>query len=737
MKYLCVFVSLFSVSLFAAPPLNFERDVLPSLEKSCFKCHSYKTKKPKAKLRVDRAEDMLKFEGFIVPGKPEKSSLFTLVDLPQGHDDIMPPTDKAPAFGEKEKAKLKLWIEQGAHFGDWKEFTPDENKKVSSGLSSQKVKVDMDTASSEIDKLVAQNLIKNKMKANPAADDASYLRRIYLAIVGRIPTVQETRSFLNSQNPDKRKILVETLQNSEGYVSNMFNYWANILRVQSNQEGNIQGAWIQYLKKSLRENTPYDKWVKEMVTAEGATWQNPAIGFLRRDSRNRLAGYEALTGVFLGKQIGCAQCHDHPYDTTTRRDYFEMYGYYASAHPYFPQERTLNKLNGRAINKEISELHSSMRLKKAKYGKDTRDIWLTGYLTIKKLGQRITSQTNSRMSKLPKDYQYDDGKPGKHLEPDVLFGEIRPLKKDEKPMLVFGEWLTSPENLKFTYVIVNRLWHRTMGASLLGQLSNIKEVKNSLNPELVDYLAKLMVSLDYDTKAFERIIFNSKIYQRMATKEDTATKQKAFTGPVLRRMTAEQLWDSAMTLVKVDLDANLGPKTPDFSFYNDVMNAASREEFWSIVIAHAKETRPSKNRHKMNMMVRKLAESGVDPSQFKRASEIKQPAPAGHFLKQFGQADRETVEDQWINPTIPQSLTLLNGKLFDFIKKDTSTVSIAMAKETTPEKKIETIYEAILSKRPSQGDVQKTLASIKEGNQYDYSALMWALLNTKQFLFIK
>ena len=737
MKYLCVLASLFTVTVSAAPPLNFERDVLPALEKSCFKCHSYKTKKPKAKLRVDRKGDMIEFDDLIVAGKPEKSSLYTLAALPKGHDDVMPPTDKAPALEKKDLANIKLWIEQGAHFGDWKEYVPNEDKKLSSGLSSAKVKIDLDTASAEIDKLVAKNLIKNKLKANLPIDEETYLRRIYLTVIGRIPTLKETRDYLNSPAPNKRKKLVEKLQKSEGYVSNMFNYWANILRVQSNQEGNTRGAWVEYLKSSLRKNTPYDQWVKEMVTSEGATWENPAIGFMRRDARNRLAGYEALTGIFLGKQIGCAQCHDHPYDTTTRRDYFEMYGYYATSHPYFPQEKVLKNLKGKAISKEVTELHSSMRKKQPKYGKETRNIWLTGYLTMKKLRERITSHDNYRMSKLPTDYQYDDGKPKQNIKPDVLFGEIKALEKGEKPIRVFGDWLTSPENLKFTYVVANRLWHRTMGGSLLGQLTDIQEIENSKNPELIEYLAKLMVSLNYDMQAFEKVIFNSKIYQRMASPEDVAAKQKAFTGPILRRMTAEQLWDSKMTLVKHNIDDGLGPKKPDFTFYNNAMNATSSENFWKIIIEEARKSNPSKNRYKMNMMKRKLAETGVDPSQFKRASEIKQPAPAGHFLKQFGQADRETVEDQWINPTIPQSLTMLNGQLFNFVVKESSPVSENIKNEPNPEGKVSAIFETVMNKKPSEDEVQKTLSAIRNGDKYDYKALVWALVNTRQFIFIK
>ncbi|MCM8530741.1 MAG: DUF1549 domain-containing protein, partial [Lentisphaeraceae bacterium] len=307
MKSVCVLIlfSCLSLSSQAAAPLNFERDILPTLRESCFKCHKGGKKKPKAGLRLDHAEEIKNFENLIVPGYPEKSSLYELIALPKGHDDIMPPEGKAPVVNKKNVAKVKLWIEQGAHFANWREHKENVKVKLTSGLGKKTIETDIQKASTKIDQLVQSILKKNKLSYNSSISDEVFLRRVSLNIIGRIPNLSETNKFLKDPSKNKRLNLVRTLQSSEGYISHNFNYWADVLRAQTIQEGNAEDNWLLFIKDSIRQNKPYDKWVNEMVSANGTFWENQAIGFYRRDANNRLAGYEALTGVFLGKQIGC------------------------------------------------------------------------------------------------------------------------------------------------------------------------------------------------------------------------------------------------------------------------------------------------------------------------------------------------------------------------------------------------------------------------------------------------
>ncbi len=190
-------------------------------------------------------------------------------------------------------------------------------KKMVSGLGKKKLASEIKAAAAELDAEVENALEKRGLKRNPEIDDATFLRRAYLELAGRNPSVSEAERFLKADSPDKRAILVEFLSDSDAYVSRHFNYWVKVLRGSTKQGGNEQDAWFHYLKKSIAENTRYDEWTREMMTAEGRMWDNPAIGFYQRDAKNRLAGYEAMTNVFLGTDIGCAQCHDHPTEPTS------------------------------------------------------------------------------------------------------------------------------------------------------------------------------------------------------------------------------------------------------------------------------------------------------------------------------------------------------------------------------------------------------------------------------------
>ena len=169
-----------------------------------------------------------------------------------------------------------------------------------------------------IDNLIANGLRKKNMKANPPIADEVFVRRIYLDVTGTIPTAQQARSFVKSNDANKREKLIDQLLNSPGYASHNYNYWANVMRVVDAPNGNTYlRPYIEWLKNNLRQNRPFDVWVREMMTAEGKVWENPATGYLLRDTNMPLDNMSNTTRIFLGTQIGCAQCHDHPFDTWT------------------------------------------------------------------------------------------------------------------------------------------------------------------------------------------------------------------------------------------------------------------------------------------------------------------------------------------------------------------------------------------------------------------------------------
>ena len=155
--------------------------------------------------------------------------------------------------------------------------------------------------------------------------DEVFLRRVYLDVAGRIPTLVEANEFLASEDPRRREDLIDKLLSSPDYVSNMYNFWADTLRLVERPQTNIVAdPFLGYIKDSIRTNKKYDQWVYEMLTANGKTWENPAVGFQLRDDGMPLPYIDNTVRVFLGTQIGCAQCHDHPFDNWTQYQFYEL-----------------------------------------------------------------------------------------------------------------------------------------------------------------------------------------------------------------------------------------------------------------------------------------------------------------------------------------------------------------------------------------------------------------------------
>ena len=196
-------------------------------------------------------------------------------------------------------------------------------------LDARSAPVSSDEAAAKIDQLIAAKLVENKLTPNPVTPDDVFVRRLYLDLTGRIPTKRETLNFLESNDPDKRAALVDSLIGSDGYVSHFYNYFSNLLRTRTSISGNGQSvgaghAYEGWIKDAIRGNKPYDDFVRELVTASGASWENPATGYYLRDYGMPLDNLAITTQVFLGTQIVCAQCHDHPFDSWTQMDYYHL-----------------------------------------------------------------------------------------------------------------------------------------------------------------------------------------------------------------------------------------------------------------------------------------------------------------------------------------------------------------------------------------------------------------------------
>ena len=187
----------------------------------------------------------------------------------------------------------------------------------------QAAPVDTTSASKQVDALLAKSWQKHQLKPNAPVDDATFLRRVYLTVVGRIPSLDEARAFHACQMPDKRAKLIDSLLASEGYVQNFFNYWADVLRAQSQGVAGSTTSqnYLNYIRAALRENKSWDQIARELVSSEGSCFDTGAIGYYMRDRGMPLDNLSNTTRIFLGTRMECAQCHDHPFDKWTQKQF--------------------------------------------------------------------------------------------------------------------------------------------------------------------------------------------------------------------------------------------------------------------------------------------------------------------------------------------------------------------------------------------------------------------------------
>ena len=483
--------------------------------------------------------------------------------------------------------------------------------------------------SQKIDQLLSKDWEKAGLKANPPANDEVLVRRLYLDIAGRIPTLEEAQAYISSEDPQKRSKLIDTLLASDGYTSHMFNYWADVLRLTDNVKGRITAeAYEEWLKKQVKENVPYDKFVKNLLTTDGGVWDSGSIGFWQRDE-NKLDHLAYTVQVFLGTSIVCAQCHNHPFDKWSQMDYYHLaaftYGMDTKSRGVdfknpdskskVPEldKKTLQAMSSEEKKAYRAKLQAEKKKEDAKISKeDLQQVKRAMQDVMKPLRYTSAEWQDGKLPTLPADYKYPDAKPGEKVEPKTLFGKDAVIKPGETRLDAFADWMTSPENPRFTTVIANRMWKKAFGVGLIEPVDEMTDSTVASNPALMDYLGQLMIDKQYSLKSFLRILYNTETYQRAATTQEVPLGETYhFTGPILRRMSAEQIWDSFVTLSKGNVDdtvddenARLHQYLDDLSMFLGTVKSKGAEGL--VQIAKDGRSKLSANQKQIEQMKAKL-----------------------------------------------------------------------------------------------------------------------------------
>jgi len=760
-----------SVVLAEAESPSFESDILPIFYRHCFSCHSEKQAQPKGELRLDSARG-IRDGDVIVPGKPDASEMLKRVSLPSTDEDVMPPLKGgAQPLSDAERAMLREWIAGGAKTGTWVKFEHRDAPASTSGETYSRT--DGSRLAAQLDDRVQRHHAAMSTKLNAAASDETFLRRVFLDVVGRIPSLGESTRFLGSKDADKRAKLIDELLDSEGYVSHMFNWKADLLRVNTRGLAAGQPGWLydDWVKDSIRSRMPWDEFVLQLVTASGYLWENGAVGFYVRDLGMPLDHMSNMTRIFLGTRIECAQCHDHPLEPITQKDFYQMVAF------TFGVSNLGNP--GGYSNDNVKQWPEI----KARLNAMPKDEALSQGVsrTISNL-KRLTTDTDKQL-KFPDTYAYDAEARKKPVEPRTLFGDEATVSEGGRRK-AFAEWMTSPRNPRFAKNIANRLWKRVMGTGLIEPVDSLSSLPNPQHTELMDFLAQTMVGLRFDERAFLAVLLNTRLYQSEAERDKPEPGVASeLRGPQLRRLSAEQIWDSHLVLLAKDIDERRYTFNHEGSAMNperllklsamsaDEIIARARDEMayrirqreYSLRLveqhqersaaqargdeqevkrlqaAHAKE---NKDFYSPELMAMEMGSGSVAketdprwrslPQYFVRASETPLPLPLGHFLRQFGQSDRREIDAFNRDPNTTHSLALMNGELTSQLLADDSFLRRQIA--ASSEQKTQVIYRGILVRSPTAEEIAE-IAKLTKGSPTPEQDIIWALLNSPEFLF--
>jgi hypothetical protein len=346
-----------------------------------------------------------------------------------------------------------------------------------------------------IDELIDAKLSAKGIQPAARSDDAEFLRRVSLDIVGRIPRAFEIRDFLDDTTPDKRKRLVELLLEHPGYVNHFANVWRDLLLPQVNnpEVQRLIPSFEDWLRPRIRDNVHYDELIRELLTA------SPSMPAMRRRNNNikaeptPAAFYQAnelkpenLAGntsrLLLGVKLECAQCHDHPHAKWVRKQFWEYAAFFADVPARVPGDQVAVKIPG---------------------------------------------------SDRPIEARFLDGS--------------QPSNPGRSPRKKLAEWMTDAKNPYFARAAVNRLWAQFFGIGIVEPVDDMGEQNPPSHPELLGELAKQFAANHFDVKYLIRAITLSQTYQRSSVAAETNKDDaRLFAHMSVRGVSPEQLFDSLL-----------------------------------------------------------------------------------------------------------------------------------------------------------------------------------------------
>jgi Protein of unknown function (DUF1553)/Protein of unknown function (DUF1549) len=487
-----------------------------------------------------------------------------------------------------------------------------------------------------VDAAIHQKLRALGLPASQVCDDVTFLRRVSVDIAGRLPTLSESEHFIADRSSGKREALVSRLLDSTDYADYFANKWAAVLRNKRrlDVEKRSTFAFHEWIRESLHENKPYDRFVREILTATGTPGQSPPVGWYR-EVKDAAAQLEDTAQLFLGLRIQCARCHHHPFEKWSQQDYYSFSAFFAQ----------VGRKRGQVQNED-----------------------------------RIFHKVGMATAQNPKT--------GQSVKPSGLGSDPLQLAPEQDPRHSLADWMSAKENPFFSRSLVNRYWKHFFGRGLVDPEDDMRVTNPASNPELLDALANDFVEHGFDLKHLVRTICNSTTYQLAAEPNDWNQDDKQnFSRYYPKRLNAEVLLDA--------IDQVTGTQTT----------------FAGVPVGT-------------------------------RAVQLPDTGFNSYFLTVFGRPESSSACEceRSSEANLAQSLHLLNSsEIQGKLTAPTGHAARLAGDKTQPhELKIRELYLLAFSRVPTSEELSIALAHIHKNEQDPkraYEDIVWALVNTKEFLF--
>jgi hypothetical protein len=386
-----------------------------------------------------------------------------------------------------------------------------------------------------IDAEVAKRMAAEGLKPSPRSDDSEFLRRVYLDLTGVIPSADKVEAFLKDTDAGKRAKVIDELLSDPRFGKSLGEAWSGLMMPRESNNRRLDHTPLQqWLAKEFNADVPLNKLVFDLVTATGTTEDNGAAAyFVGNATVDKMT--DNVTRMFMGVQLQCAQCHNHPFTDWKQTEYWAMAAFFMKTKLTANPQMAAKK----GIAPGITEM------------------------AVKGGGKKQGLPDSAKIV------------PAKFLQ-----GETPNLKPSEPYRPVLAQWMTTPNNPFFAKAMVNRFWYQLFGRGLVNPVDDMHKDNPPTHPELLAAMTEQFKTSGFDTKYLVRAICNSDTYQRTSKPADGNQDDDRFLSHrVVRVMTPEQLYDSLSTLVgpaggkkvmdkKGPLAGKKGPANPRDNFLN-------------------------------------------------------------------------------------------------------------------------------------------------------------------------